>query len=204
MKDRDVRESLYTHLLTQHASVLDHTQFVDELDLCGRVRVDVAVLNGELSGYELKSERDTLERLPLQITVYSSVLDRASIVVAEKHLVRAREAVPPWWGVLIAEAAQRGVRIWCERAALTNPAPDPCALVQLLWRDEVLVELHARGLDRGVRGAPRARLWSQLTGAVSTNELRAIVRERLKARQGWRVARPLVASDVLLQSAATS
>jgi hypothetical protein len=40
----------------------------------GEVRVDVAVINGELHGYEIKSERDTLERLPRQVKAYSAVL----------------------------------------------------------------------------------------------------------------------------------
>jgi hypothetical protein len=53
----------------------------------GQVFVDVAVINGEIHGYELKSERDTLERLPRQVEVYSAVLGRATLVVGASYEV---------------------------------------------------------------------------------------------------------------------
>lgn len=195
MRDRDVRGALYDRLHAEHAAVLPQTRFVDELDLCGRVRVDVAVVNGELAGYELKSARDTLQRLPQQVAVYSRVLDRATAVVAERHLSHARETLPVWWGVIVATVAGGPLALHTERVASPNPAIDPTALVQLLWRDEVLDYLAMRGLDHGVRGASRARLWDRLARSVPLDELRLLVRERLKIRTGWRSAPPRAVGD---------
>ena len=65
MRDRDVRQALLAHLAELHAGDPD-TRIVEEMGVwCGTARIDVAVVNGELCGFELKSERDTLERLPL-------------------------------------------------------------------------------------------------------------------------------------------
>lgn len=64
----------------------------------GACRVDVCVINGHLHGYEIKSDVDTLRRLPLQQQFYSDVLDKATIVVGQRHLDHALETLPAWWG----------------------------------------------------------------------------------------------------------
>ncbi|MGD0880095.1 MAG: sce7726 family protein [Acidimicrobiales bacterium] len=189
MRDGDVRGALHSLLNQEHRSELAQTRFVDELDLCGQVRVDVAVINGQLSGYELKSERDTLRRLPAQVEMYSRVLDRATLVVAERHLDHARPLLPTWWGLMVASSTDEGVALRHEALPLENPNVSPRDLVQLLWRDEVLAELVERDLDRGVRSKSRQIMWTRLAENVPLAELRMIVRERLKHRERWRVAR---------------
>lgn len=169
------------------------TRLIDELGLCGAVRVDVAVVNGSLSGFELKSDRDTLRRLPTQVEYYSRVLDHASLVIGEG--LRSRHAdgelVPEWWGVVVATQSEAGDVLLEEvRPPELNQAVDPEGLVQLLWRDEALDELSVRGLDPGVRNKPRAAVWARLASSVSIDELRALVRARLKAREGWRQPAP--------------
>src|SRR6266478_524890 len=81
LNDDSIRSALRSRLQNQHAGQSD-TAFLEELGLCGgRVRVDIAVVNGLLCGYEIKSDRDTLRRLSTQIDVYGKVLDRAILVV---------------------------------------------------------------------------------------------------------------------------
>jgi hypothetical protein len=107
------------------------------------VRVDVAVLNGHLAGYELKSERDTLRRLPARVQVYSGVLDWATLVVAERHVEHARPLLPDWWGILIASSAESDVRLDPEREPRPNPAVNAEMLVRLRGGND-----HAVGLQR--------------------------------------------------------
>lgn len=186
MRDSDVRYALHRDLLTEHSLDMESTRFVDELGLCGAVRVDVAVVNGALSGYELKSARDTIRRLPVQADYYSRVLDFATLVTAENHLQAADEVIPAWWGVLVAVPDGSGLTLEPTRPAEMNPKIDPYALAQLLWRDEVLVELSRRDLDRGYRSKPRTVLWQRLSNELPLDELRSVVRVQLKSRTGWR------------------
>jgi len=51
MRDADVRRVLLDEFASQASP---DTLVIDELDLCGLTRVDVAVLNGHLMGYEIK------------------------------------------------------------------------------------------------------------------------------------------------------
>lgn len=50
------------------------------------VRVDLAVLGAEFLGIEIKSELDSLKRLPMQIAAYKSYFDRVVLVVAACHV----------------------------------------------------------------------------------------------------------------------
>lgn len=186
MRDLDVRKALHSSLLSLHAEELTKTRFIDELDLCGEVRVDVAVVNGSLSGFELKSARDTLRRLPKQIELYSSMLDYSTLVVAENHLQSAVSMIPDWWGVVVAHDGPL-VSLTEARGAEFNPTIDPALLVRLLWRDELLTELAQLGLDKGVKSKPRRALWERLSSEVPLETIREIVRRCLKARSGWRV-----------------
>lgn len=185
MRDADVRRAL-TDELTSQAS--PDTLVVDELDLCGLTRVDVAVVNGHLMGYEIKGSTDSLRRLPGQVAAYSQVLDFAELVVAENHYDRALSLLPDWWGVRVASGTDQ-VCLAEIRPARMNDGVDPGALVQLLWREETLAELAARGLARGFRSRPRWILWERLATEVPLDELKTVVRTRLKGRTDWRAAR---------------
>lgn len=185
MRDIDVRRVLRERLATEHRAEPD-TRVIPELGLCGAVRVDVAVVNGSLAGYEIKSARDTLRRLPTQVEVYSQVLDFAHLVVAGKHHDHALPLLPDWWGVHVATMTGEIVSIETVRLPSPNTSFVPMSLAQLLWRDEALEELTRRGVDRGVRTKARWHVWSRLAEAIPVDELRAVVRTRLKARQGWR------------------
>lgn len=186
MRELDVRRALYAKVLDEHVG-RDDTRVLDELGLAnGDARVDVAVVNGFLHGYEIKSAKDTLERLPHQIEVYSAILDRVTLVVYAGHLDKALAAIPAWWGVKQATSGARGAVHFEEvRRPHLNQAIDPRALVTLLWSNEVLALLEERGLARGVRGRARRFLYDRLAGAVPLDELRSIVRARLKARKAW-------------------
>ncbi|WP_332832648.1 hypothetical protein [Escherichia coli] len=48
-----------------------------------------------------------MERLPLQIKHYSSVMDKVTLVVAEKHLEGALKLIPGWWGVKTVSVGQK-------------------------------------------------------------------------------------------------
>ena len=186
MRDYDVRVALRAHLDTEHANDLASTRFVEELGLCGESRVDLAVINGSLTGYELKSARDTLTRLPGQVATYGRVLDFAFLVVADNHLGHARAIIPAWWGVYVAKDTEDGVIVKQRRKARPNPRVDAYSLAQLLWREEALSLLTSRGLDAGVRSQPRHVLWERLAGELELDDLKDQVRDVLKARRGWR------------------
>lgn len=187
MRDADVRSALHEWLREQHAQQLGNTRFVDELGIAGEVRVDTAVLNGAFCGFEIKSARDTLRRLPKQVEMYSAVMDYATLVVASTHLAHSRALLPRWWGIIEARTVADTVVLRPRRTPRRNARIDPFILSTLLWRSEVLEELDRLGVARGVRSRPNAVLWQRLASSMESDALRDLVRERLRIRSGWRV-----------------
>lgn len=177
-RNRDVRQLLKRHLTDLH---VPDTVILDELGLCqGDVRVDVAAVNGELSGFEIKSPADSLARWPKQRRVYSKVVDRAWLVAPDRTLEAAH--APGWWGLIriVETPHQLGLRVI--REALLNPAPDPYSIACLLWRDEAIGALEEIGRARGVRTKRRRLVWERLVADLSLDELRRAVRGALTVR----------------------
>lgn len=179
--DADIRSALRLSLLSKHAD--DNTVIIEELGLCrGRVRVDLAVVNGILHGYEIKSDRDSLHRLGSQIEFYGKTLDRVTLVVGERHLAGAIEMVPNWWGVLEIQMSARKLRFKRLRRSRQNPCRDPRSLVELLWLDDAVALLEERGAAKGIRGKPRCVVWDRICQHFAEDEIAETVRNHIKAR----------------------
>ncbi|SHX99443.1 Uncharacterised protein [Mycobacteroides abscessus subsp. abscessus] len=199
MKDKDVRDVLVAQLRDDHGQ--GSALIVEELGLRGgMVRVDVAVVDDNaLSGFEIKSAADTLRRFPRQIEVYSKVLDYANAVVADTHLEHVQAVLPRWWGCQVVYTdAGGGLRFDEICPAAPNPGLDPYSLATLLWRDEVVDALQARDALTGVVSKPNRVLWGRLVEVLDVDELRALVRDRLRARTRWRQHRVSVASEKIV------
>ena len=69
----------------------------------GAARIDIAVINGFMHGYEIKSDSDTLERLPGQMNEFNAVFDKMTLVVGKRHLYDAINIIPDWWGIIVAK-----------------------------------------------------------------------------------------------------
>jgi hypothetical protein len=94
MRDSELRAAVKRRLEVDHAAD-PHTRIVEEMGIwSASVRVDIAVINGEMTGIELKSDRDTLGRLPFQAELYSRVFDKVELVVGGRHVSKAIPNVP--------------------------------------------------------------------------------------------------------------
>lgn len=187
MKEQDVRKLLYQTELKKIKTERPESRIVDELVLIrGKVRVDVAVINDCLHGYEIKSEADNLERLPRQQAQYKKVFERMTLVADERHVRDAVKLVPPCWG-LIAVGSRDG-RPYAEEIwpSILNRDLDKLALAQLLWRDEAIELLDYFELARGLRDKPRKTLWNALKRNLTVEQLKAFVCYKLRTRKEWR------------------
>ena len=204
MRDLDVRKALREDL--KHVFGGDPaTLILEELDLCqGSNRIDLAVINGSLNGYEIKSDRDTLERLPVQQEIYNQIFDTVTLVTGHRHTQHALRAVPVWWGIIEAMGTRRGVDLVPLRPPMRNFGVDPGVLVQLLWRGEMLDLLGALTAGERFDREPRRILWERLVSAASADVLRDSVRRCLKARGDWRAAQPPRSGDGLSRPSARS
>ena len=153
----------------------------------GRVRVDVAVLNGVLHGYEIKSDSDSLNRLEIQIEIYRQALQKLTLVVAERHASSVFDFAPDWCGVLLARRGSRGgMQFEVLRKSSRNPGVSRFIMAHLLWRDEVRSILASRGAAKSTLRMTRAKLYEHLVEDVSEAKLAALINSAMKRRKAWR------------------
>lgn len=183
MRDLDVRKAVHAELCRLHDGDGD-THVVDEMGIwAGTVRVDIAVINGEFHGFELKSARDTLLRLSAQAEIYSQVFDRVTLVVARNHLDKAERMIPEWWGITTVIPTEAGpLRLIEVREACLNPSVNPDTLSRLLWKAELLSILDQYGLAKGFKSKPIDLLAKRLAEGIPLDILRESVRIALKRR----------------------
>lgn len=191
--DTIIREALISKLNTAHAHD-SKVRIIPELGVQhGSARVDVAVVNGVLHGYEIKSDRDTLLRLPEQVIAYNSVFDEMTLVVGKSHLYDAIHIVPDWWSILIAKTDEKNsVFFHTLREGSKNPERNRPAVARLLWKEEALSVLEGRGEAIGMRSKARGDIYEKLSSVLSPEVLGEVVREILFFRQDWRPGAPLV------------
>ncbi|WP_179032886.1 sce7726 family protein [Paenibacillus kribbensis] len=186
LRDPEIRSVLIEQLILEHSNSTE-TLIINEMSVSqGISRVDVAVLNGIMQGYEIKSESDKLVRLPLQVNEYNKVFERMTIVTADNYLEDVRKIVPTWWGIIKVSNKKGMATLKTVKKGRRNPSLDSLALAQLLWRDEAIKLLKQRGLEKGVLSKPKREIYKRIADSIKAEELKLEVNQFLKTRKGWR------------------
>lgn len=168
-----------------------HSLIVDELPLCqGDSVIDVAVVNCSFHGFEIKSDWDTLERLPRQSASYEQTMDYMWIVVGPKRAEKIFDVVPAWWGIYVAQPMknENDVKLKLLRKAKKNKLVRKEAVAQFLWKEEALMGLKLLGYEAGLKTQKKSVLHGKLAEYSNKTELSDFVREMLKARTTRQVA----------------
>ena len=162
----------------------------------GAARIDFALINGVMCGHEIKSDRDTLERLPEQMIEFNAVFDNLTLVVGKRHLYQAMHFIPEWWGVMVAKVdAHDQVFFQTIRESETNSGQVKISIARLLWRKEALRILEERDSADGVRHKPREFIYERLANVSDINTLKVQVSALLVSREGWRSDPQLASND---------
>jgi hypothetical protein len=185
--DIEIRSALHTKRL-RRLRANPGTIVVDELGLAhAKSRIDVAVINGCIHGYEIKSAKDTLDRLAAQIDIYRQTLQKLTIVAASKHVAGVMNRAPAWCGVIAADQGSRGgINLHVVRIATVNPDINPVMVAHLLWRDEVIDLLSGIGYPPKDLRRPRKQLYEILCEAMTLREITVSIRGFMARRQTWR------------------
>ena len=189
MKKReiDIRNSLNHKVLSLFPREHDAIK-INEFGICqGEARIDLAVINGSIHGFEIKSESDTLDRLPSQQEIYNKVFDTITIVTGDKYINRVPDIIPSWWGIIRAKQKGKNVVLETIRDYKDNPQRDPYSLAQLLWQNEGLTILQQYNLAKGLKNKPRRYVWAALAENIPVKELSKIIRETLKKRESLKM-----------------
>jgi hypothetical protein len=124
----------------------------------GECKADLAILNGTTTVFEIKSERDSLNRLQRQLENYRTVFASAFVIASEKHVGAVLAAVPEDIGVL---SLSRRYQITTIREADNRPDRIvPLAVLAAIRTPEAVAMLKAMGCE--VPNVPNTLLHREL------------------------------------------
>lgn len=187
MNDCQIREAFHRKFLQEHHNS-STTLVVDELGLeHGMCRADIAVINELLTGYEIKSDVDSLKRLNSQIISYNSVFNFSFLILTERHMKTGMSIIPEWWGIILAgEIGENDIEFKQLRMPLSNKNTNSYSIAQLLWRDEAQDILAKLGVRGNKLRKNRELLYCDIVDLLDPLDLRLTVSKYLRKRRGWR------------------
>lgn len=119
-------EYVYKSALTQNILLGKHSlktaSMLTEFRV-GDCKADLVILNGTATVYEIKSERDSLNRLERQVSAYRRVFAKVCVIVGENHVDSVIDAVPGDVGVMCLSSRHQisSVRESLEQPERTSP-----------------------------------------------------------------------------------
>jgi hypothetical protein len=133
LSDPQMREALFTYLDAKHSKI----RIIDEKEI-GKSRADfMAVTDGMIIGYEIKSDLDTYARLKTQVRDYNKYFDVCYAVVGESHQKGIIKRIPEFWGVLVISVEDGQTKVYEMRPADLNPKDITANKLSLLWKKEI-------------------------------------------------------------------
>ncbi len=95
-----------------------------------RSKADIVLLNGTSCVYEIKTELDSLNRLPSQIDAYKKMFDRIYIVSHEKFIKKIEENIDNNIGII--SLSDQSILVEKRPAASNKNKVDPCCIFNSL------------------------------------------------------------------------
>lgn len=176
-RDRDIRRSLQEWLLARYADS-PGTAIIHELDIPRPSgRIDVALINGRMQGYEIKSSVDTLTRLGNQAGAFSAVFETMTLVITRRHSKGFARFVPDWWGILEVKDGQFRM----VRRGRQNPTLNLESVLYLLTNEELRTLRAELGLMSPSK-LKKDKIVGEILGTRRRVKILELTREALKCR----------------------
>lgn len=147
MTDPQMRELLYPWWRQAHPESL----LVSEYGGLGEAIADVAAFGARFHAYEIKSDHDSLRRLPGQLSAYALLFHHVTVITGARYADKVAALAPEWVGLMLVDAQGQVSTL---RAAGDNPVAPFTA--RALWIEESRALCRAHGL----RGYSRLTSWT--------------------------------------------
>jgi hypothetical protein len=168
-------------LRSEHGSAL----LLNEMQLKnGHAVVDVAAIDSSLHAYEIKSDLDSLARLPRQAESYKETCDFITLVTTRRTHGRH---VPDDWGVLLASLSELDQSLsfeWVRRP--TKNLLNARSLLHVLRSTELRRILRANGQSR-IAALSKENLVDAVALLLGHDVAREIALNVLRTRKTWSI-----------------
>lgn len=108
LREQDIKIALIDWLFKK--GLLDNATIINEMVVANwSRRADLAVANGHLQAFEIKSDFDTLKRLDGQLETFTSRFEKVTVVCAPKFTYEVTKKVTPDVGVIEYTNTNKGI-----------------------------------------------------------------------------------------------
>ena len=161
----------------------ERMRIMEEFVLCRKCRADAVMFAPErgIIGFEIKSDRDSLERLEHQVRDYSRFCDYNYLVTGAKYISKAAEVLPEFWGIYCISEQNGILKLTIEREAAVSPKVRLQNQLKFLWRNE-LIDIMKRHKIRGYSSRNKSKIRRLLLDNLDKQELKSELFERIMER----------------------
>lgn len=133
MLDKEMREPLFDFLEEFYGKIR-----IFEEKNAGGSRADViGVIDGNLLGFEIKSDSDSYTRLKTQTRDYDKFCDINFLVIGKSHEKNADKYIPPYWGIICISKEKEEIKTEMLQIPGKNPKVSIKKQIEFLWRPEL-------------------------------------------------------------------
>ena len=137
MLDKEIREPLFDFLEEFYGKIR-----IFEEKITGLSRTDaLGVIDGQLIGFEIKSDHDTYARLQRQTADYDELCDVNYLVIGRSHRKQADQHIPKHWGIICVyeenTCGNKKIVVEIDQIPGVNPNVKLARQLDLLWRPEL-------------------------------------------------------------------
>lgn len=192
MLDKEIREPLFDFLEEFYGKIR-----IFEEKITGLSRTDaLGVIDGQLIGFEIKSDHDTYARLQRQTADYDELCDVNYLVIGRSHRKQADQHIPKYWGIICVyeenTCDNKKIVVEIDQIPGVNPNVKLARQLDLLWRPELALLQEWNGMpkykwqskafvrEKILERIPEETLKHQITGLLferDYEELLAQIRE---------------------------
>jgi frataxin-like iron-binding protein CyaY len=180
LNESDIKAALIDKLIER--GMLQNAVLINEMVVANwSRRADIAVVNGKLYAFEIKSDFDSLQRLEGQVSAYLDRFDKVTVVTTRKFANLISEQMPPDVEIWEATSEEGEVSFRVARRGKTKEITCKRTLCGFLLKSEIVSFLRQRNELSSLHEMNRDELISMAKG-YSLKDLRSYVLSCLKAR----------------------
>ena len=143
-------------------------------------RLDVGRINGKSYAFEIKTELDSLTKLPKQLVDYSEVFEYVTVVAHESHYEKLLSSVPEHCGLRVYSLAKGKYRFNNFRKPLPSPLLSAKSQINCLSSRELAFVLKSFGYDKSLQ--TREEREEAIYTHIPERRINAFVKKALKYR----------------------
>lgn len=190
LRESDIKAALIDRI--EGKGLLQDAALINEMVVANwSRRVDLAVANGNLHAYEIKSDLDSLKRLDGQLDSYLARFDKVTVVCATKFTAEVLKRTPPSVEVLEVFYHGEQVEFRVARRGQLKPVKDKGILLSFLLKAE-LVDLLKQNFI-AIDASSTRRALEIAADSLPLNTIRGYVLECLKSRY-WATSEAFIQS----------